>query len=61
MSQLFTAVSYMHNAGIIHRDLKPENLLLEEASLKKGRFKLKVADFGSAAFCHSSETLTELQ
>ena len=33
MNQLFTAVSYMHNAGIVHRDLKPENLLLEQASL----------------------------
>jgi len=61
MSQLFTAISYMHNAGIIHRDLKPENLLLEEQSLDKGRLMLKVADFGTGALSHSSETLTEFR
>ena len=27
MSQVLSAVAYMHEEGVVHRDLKPENLL----------------------------------
>lgn len=27
LSQVLSAVAYMHEEGVVHRDLKPENLL----------------------------------
>jgi hypothetical protein len=42
MTDVTSAVSYMHSHFIIHRDLKPENILISD----KGR--LKIADFGWA-------------
>ena len=40
--QLVDAVEYCHAMNVVHRDLKPENLLID------AKFRLKVADFGSA-------------
>jgi len=42
VSQILSAVAYMHSNGVAHRDLKPENLLLcdEEGTI------IKVTDFG---------------
>ncbi|KAJ3021901.1 hypothetical protein HKX48_007482 [Thoreauomyces humboldtii] len=40
ISQMASALSYLHNKSVIHRDIKPENLLLS----KEGA--LKIADFG---------------
>lgn len=42
--QLIDALDYCHKLNIAHRDLKPENLLLDKDK------KLKVADFGMAAW-----------
>ncbi|TFK51778.1 Pkinase-domain-containing protein [Heliocybe sulcata] len=42
--QVISAVDYCHRFNIAHRDLKPENLLLDKNK------KIKVADFGMAAW-----------
>jgi mitogen-activated protein kinase 1/3 len=42
MSQICSAVAYIHSADIIHRDLKPENVLVNS------NCELKICDFGLA-------------
>ncbi|KAJ7066713.1 kinase-like domain-containing protein [Mycena amicta] len=42
--QIIAAIDYCHQFNIAHRDLKPENILLDE------QFKIKIADFGMAAW-----------
>ncbi|KAF8064131.1 kinase-like domain-containing protein [Lyophyllum atratum] len=42
MVQLVDALEYIHSKGVMHRDVKPENLLLDS------RFRLALADFGTA-------------
>ncbi|OMJ82757.1 hypothetical protein SteCoe_16462 [Stentor coeruleus] len=44
MSQIFSAVDYIHKCGVIHRDLKLENILFG----KKDKMDVKIADFGSS-------------
>ncbi len=41
-SQIFEAISFLHNRNIIYRDLKPENLLLDIYG------NIKITDFGFA-------------
>lgn len=43
MSQIISAVNYLHKKGIVHRDLKPENILFVD---KTPQSDLKVIDFG---------------
>jgi len=45
VSQVVSAVEYLHDSGIAHRDLKPENLLVEG---EEEESKVKIADFGFA-------------
>jgi serine/threonine protein kinase len=48
VKQLCEALDYAHSEGVIHRDLKPANMLLDE------RQRLRLADFGVAAWAFSS-------
>ena len=41
MSQILTALAFIHESGFLHRDLKPENLLYHDGIVK-------IADFGLA-------------
>ncbi|KAL4464857.1 hypothetical protein ABPG74_011418 [Tetrahymena malaccensis] len=41
MSQMLSAVKYLHELGIVHRDLKPENFLFT-----RDQSELKMIDFG---------------
>lgn len=43
-SELFSAVSYMHERGVIHRDIKSENIIL--CKNPDNKFSLKLIDFG---------------
>jgi len=52
---LFEALAYCHGKRIAHRDLKPENLLLQSPSNDRD---LKIADFGFAKRCPSTNCLT---
>jgi len=45
ISQIASAIQYLHNMGIVHRDIKPENLLYTSA---EDDAEIKLADFGLA-------------
>ncbi|KAG6902951.1 hypothetical protein C0995_009343 [Termitomyces sp. Mi166 len=50
IAQLTDALAYIHSKGVIHRDVKPENLLLD------ARFRLALADFGTAKVLPTDDT-----
>lgn len=54
LRQLLGAVKVLHDANVMHRDLKPENILLKS----KDPIRIKVADFGLAAFFDNDVPLT---
>ncbi|KAG8194269.1 hypothetical protein JTE90_024592 [Oedothorax gibbosus] len=59
ISQLLSALAYIHSANVIHRDIKPSNILMNHSG------ELKLADFGLARSLEqtgeysSDPTLTE--
>jgi len=52
--QLSQAINFAHERGIVHRDLKLENIILSS-----DRTRLKVADWGFAAYWDSNKQLSE--
>merc|ERR1719221_375582 len=53
VSQLFSAVKWLHEIGIAHRDISLENILLTDAGC--GSLRVKIIDFGMATLsqkCH---------
>jgi len=47
MSQILSAVAYLHDAGIVHRDMKPENIMFTDRSSSSA---IKIIDYGLADF-----------
>lgn len=47
MSQLASALDYLHSCGIVHRDLKPENIMLQQEPDSK-HYHVWLTDFGLA-------------
>lgn len=45
VTQILSAIEYIHSRGIVHRDLKPENLLLDSCD---DNAAIKLADFGAS-------------
>ena len=43
LSEISTAIHFIHEMGYIHRDVKPENVLVDVSG------HIKLTDFGSAA------------
>ncbi|KAJ3062814.1 Checkpoint kinase 2 [Podochytrium sp. JEL0797] len=52
MTQLLSAVAYLHERNIVHRDLKPENILLVSTGAD---WRIKVADFRLAKVLQPGE------
>eukprot|EP00127_Corallochytrium_limacisporum_P001924 Clim_evm79s88 gene=Clim_evmTU79s88 len=52
VTQVLSAVCYLHAQGIVHRDLKPENILYANA---KPTSDIKIADFGLAGALEGDE------
>ena len=55
LSQVLSALEYLHSFGVLHRDLKPENLLLESAD---DDARVKIADFGASKLVISAGAKT---
>ncbi|KAG6813646.1 hypothetical protein H0H92_008883 [Tricholoma furcatifolium] len=53
IAQLIDALAYIHSMGVMHRDIKPENLLLD------ARFRLALADFGTAKVLSSQDSTNQ--
>ena len=49
MTQLLSALRYLHKCNIVHRDLKPENILLDQEPTSKGDINIKIIDFGASS------------
>ena len=58
ISNVLSAISYVHSQGIVHGDIKPENILLKHT---KNGLIAKLSDFGNACFGERSfSTLEEM-
>ena len=53
ISQICSALTYIHDKGIVHRDIKPENILFKE---EDGRIIWKITDFGTSVKKGSQQT-----
>jgi hypothetical protein len=46
ISEILSALAFLHNIGVVHCDLKPENILL--CNTRRGGATVKIIDFGCA-------------
>ena len=58
MMQLLSAINHCHQRKIVHRDVKPENLLVDRMELEKGKYNIKIIDFGISCYFDHSKALT---
>ena len=49
ISQMSSAIDYLHKNNIFHRDIKPENILYVHGGENFGNGRLKIIDFGTAS------------
>lgn len=54
MTQILSAVSYLHKHNITHRDLKPENIVFEDSAVDS---RIKLIDFGTCSKITKNEKL----
>ena len=54
LTQLFSAIYYLHQNNIVHRDIKPENIMLQIG--KDNSLFIKLIDFGTANFSPKNKT-----
>ncbi len=52
VAEVCEAMDYAHQCNVVHRDIKPSNILIGEAG------RLRITDFGLAAFTEDERTLT---
>eukprot|EP00897_Mesotaenium_endlicherianum_P000659 jgi/Mesen1/10594/ME000852S09899 len=57
VASIAEVLRHCRSRGVLHRDLKPENILLCN---KSSHTKIRVADFGSAAFVQPGQKLSSL-
>eukprot|EP00741_Cyanophora_paradoxa_P016360 tig00020912_g15796.t1 len=54
VTQLASAISFLHENKLVHRDLKPQNILLTHSS---DSACLKICDFGFARYAHAADDI----
>ena len=63
MSDLLSAIVYLHSNQIVHRDIKPENLMVKwepSSDPERKRLRIKVGDFGLATVIRNDEPLRKV-
>eukprot|EP00940_MAST-03C_sp_MAST-3C-sp2_P003402 g3402.t1 len=55
ISQIVSAIVFMHSCGVVHRDIKPENIMLQSPYKAGQACVIKLIDFGFSRFLSNGE------